>query len=215
MVGRGKATARDFWAVGCTTVWLAGGRSVHVFGETPAGCVATWSGAGAAPGGGALLTAAAPGGPPVWQLALPSDGTPARLTCASFCPIAFNAAPCTAAQAGGLRLPGAGVGAGAAASAGAGAASTAPPAAPVAQAPPRRHLSAFGGYGTTTPPATTAPPPPTTAPPPPPPPPPGPANPAARVLEVARAQQDALQAQAEQGATDLINEWRNVLGQIG
>ena len=25
----------------------------------------------------------------------------------------------------------------------------------------------------------------------------------------------ALQAQAEQGATDLINEWRNVLGQIG
>ena len=105
------ASIRDFGAAGCSTVWLTGGRSVTVLsGTAPAGCKATWS---AAPGGkGALLTAASAGSPPLWQVHLPADGRPARLTCGAgaACPLVSDAAPCTPAQASGLVLPSAGAG---------------------------------------------------------------------------------------------------------
>jgi hypothetical protein len=204
--GSATAVAREFGAEGCTTVWLAGGRSVHVFGSTPPDCKATWS---AVPGGkGALLTAASPGSPPLWQVHLPADGRPARLTCAGFCPLASNATPCTPSQASGLDLPG---------SAPSDPATAVPARRPAASPPEapaagvRRLMAAdggYGGYGTTPPPTDPPPPPETTAP-------PAPFNPVARLLEVARLNQEALQAQAQAGATELLDEWRSVVNRGG
>jgi hypothetical protein len=66
----------------------------------------------------------------------------------------------------------------------------------------------YGGYGTTPPPTDPPPPPETTAP-------PAPFNPVARLLEVARLNQEALQAQAQAGATELLDEWRSVVNRGG
>ena len=105
------APLRDWGVVGCSTVWLAGGRSVRVHGDVSSDCVAEWT---AVPGGkGALLTATRKGGGGagaiLWQLSLASDPrSPARLTCAGVCPVTAAASPCTPTQvasASNLRLP--------------------------------------------------------------------------------------------------------------
>ena len=91
------ASIRDFGTVGCSTVWLAGGRAVRVHGYDGDDCEVSWS---AAPGarGGAVLTSRRKAGAaaPLWQLTLPADGrAPAKLACAGACPLTAAAPACT------------------------------------------------------------------------------------------------------------------------